>query len=1024
MLEPHSTPPSDARESWIPTPPNVAAWGQETVRATRRTIATLAPAEDCAPVTRERGDDSAGTPFRLHERIAMGGMGEVWAGMQESLGRVVAIKRIRHDRIAHAKDEHRNRLTREFHNEALVAAALEHPNIAPVYDFGADEGGAPLLAMKMVKGMPWNELLEAERGSLPMEDFLARHLPILVSMGQAVAFAHARGIVQRDLKPAQVMVGEFGEALLMDWGLAVHCGASAGEPAVGSALALPGVPTPDTATNPAGTPALMAPEQTDLDARGIGPHTDVFLLGGTLYYILCGSYPFESDEGSSALELARAGHLVPIEDRTAGRNAPPELVATAMRALSREKARRHPSAREFVAEVQAYLSGDGRRRQASERVAVARRLLDAPDATYATLASAQSALGEAARHWPAHAEIEPLREECLARQAELALAEGDLAFARVQAGALAQGPRRESLAGRVRGEEARRTRRKGLLRVASAAAVVLALVAAGVSTAFAATTRRKNEELAKQKALVEEQRAAADAGRAAAERARSVAMTNYEGTGRLVGYMLQDLRKSLDLSLEHDVRIVRDVAIRSSEYYLSAGTDDMDRDLLVEHANQLVDMVRTYSELGIHEDAVRLGDSALELRTRLFGADSIEVGEVLSFLGGPRRELGSREQGLAELARSVELLDGHVPEGDDRLVIAISNHASALVEEGRGAEAILLMRRALAAREATPGKYPGQVVTLRHNLAGALIELDELREAAELLEEQAAYLEANMSGNERALITHLYMQANLVRKSGGTPEQVLPHLERALELSRSVNGPDHPHTTTLLNNVAMMWQRTGRGAEALAAFEQLYEMRRARYGENHAETAVVLNNIGMTHDVLGDEEKALEWFLRAKASFEAAVGPDGLELAPVLGNISLALAARGRFAEAEAEARRGLRIREGAYGPRHPGSLNSRVKLLAVTVQWARHGDGAGDSAAQWAAARDLMAEFRGEALRVPPVAAHVAEALLRTGDRAAAMEYARAAAAMGFGTDADDEDQVAFAAVCAELGVELAPAP
>src|SRR5690606_21487394 len=103
---------------------------------------------------------------------------------------------------------------RQFQQEAVITANLEHPNIVPVYDLGVDSDGRPLLAMKLVRGTPWDLLIDADFKELVTDEYLAKHLPILLSMCQAVAFAHSRRIIHRDLKPSQVMVGEFGEVLL------------------------------------------------------------------------------------------------------------------------------------------------------------------------------------------------------------------------------------------------------------------------------------------------------------------------------------------------------------------------------------------------------------------------------------------------------------------------------------------------------------------------------------------------------------------------------------------------------------------------------------------------------------------------------------------------------------------------------------------------------------------------------------------------------------------------------------------
>src|SRR5690606_27022124 len=143
-------------------------------------------------------------------------------GVQHTLNRVIAIKRVRDDIYDKAREHSRSSSYCEigFRHEALTTGALDHPNIVPVYDFGEDENGRPILAMKLVRGKPWDVIMWDDYND-PTSEFLSKHLQIFISVAQAVAFAHSRGVVHRDIKPSQVMVGEFGEVVLMDWGLAL-----------------------------------------------------------------------------------------------------------------------------------------------------------------------------------------------------------------------------------------------------------------------------------------------------------------------------------------------------------------------------------------------------------------------------------------------------------------------------------------------------------------------------------------------------------------------------------------------------------------------------------------------------------------------------------------------------------------------------------------------------------------------------------------------------------------------------------
>jgi eukaryotic-like serine/threonine-protein kinase len=215
--------------------------------------------------------DLTGTRYALGAKLGQGGMGAVYLATDTQLQREVAIKVS--SAIAPELAERQRR-------EALTIAQLEHPGIVPVHDAGVLPDGRVWYAMKRVKG----ERLDVwARGA-----DLKAVLRLFQRICEAVAFAHAREVLHRDLKPENVMVGAFGEALVMDWGLAKTLGAA--EPAAVPVLA----PASALATIPGlavGTPAYMAPEQARGDVAAIGKATDVYGLGATLYALLAGTAP-------------------------------------------------------------------------------------------------------------------------------------------------------------------------------------------------------------------------------------------------------------------------------------------------------------------------------------------------------------------------------------------------------------------------------------------------------------------------------------------------------------------------------------------------------------------------------------------------------------------------------------------------------------------------------------------------------------------------------------------------------------
>ena len=229
------------------------------------------------------GSASQAADLAMGAEIGAGGMGVVQAATQLSLGREVAVKTVRRDvgdQVAAAA---------ELVREARIAGALEHPNVLPIYGLGQDAHGRPMLVMKKVEGTAWRALLERDppffagdddaRTVAERDTALVRHLLVLLQVCNAVAFAHSRNIVHRDLKPENVMVGQFGEVYVLDWGVAVHLDQAEA-----------------TGTGIAGTPSWMAPEMVAPTPEGIGPRTDVYLLGGLLHALLTGT-PRHTGEG-------------------------------------------------------------------------------------------------------------------------------------------------------------------------------------------------------------------------------------------------------------------------------------------------------------------------------------------------------------------------------------------------------------------------------------------------------------------------------------------------------------------------------------------------------------------------------------------------------------------------------------------------------------------------------------------------------------------------------------------------------
>ena len=249
--------------------------------------------------------------FIDQELHARGGLGAVYKAHDEELNRVVAIKKIRDDRACDSQSRAR------FLREAEITGRLEHPGIAPVYSLSRDDDARPYYAMRFVRGQTLHEAISRfhdnkregrDRGELTLvfRGLLQRFIDVC----NKVDYAHTRGILHRDLKPDNVMLGSFGETVVLDWGLARPIDAP---PQPGS-VDPPITPTPSSDpsdTQPGscvGTPRYMSPEQAAGVLDRMGYASDVYSLGASLYHLLTGQPPFkEVRETSALLEMVQAG---------------------------------------------------------------------------------------------------------------------------------------------------------------------------------------------------------------------------------------------------------------------------------------------------------------------------------------------------------------------------------------------------------------------------------------------------------------------------------------------------------------------------------------------------------------------------------------------------------------------------------------------------------------------------------------------------------------------------------------------
>lgn len=482
--------------------------------------------------------------YELLEILGEGGMGVVYDARQTSIDRQVALKMIKGNAARNEKQQ------AKFLAEAVVTGDLDHPNIVPIYDVGRNETGALFYSMKKVQGTPWDKVIGQKT--------LSENLDILLRVADAVAFAHARGVVHRDLKPENTMLGEYGEVLVMDWGLA--------QP---SKRFRKSASISDTSSM-GGTPAYMAPEMATGPLDKISHLSDVYLLGAILFEVLTGRPPHSGKNAMKCLMAAARNEIVPTDKSG-------ELLDIARKAMATEPDDRYSCVQAFQAAIREYQSH-------SESILLSTRAEDDLEAAkqsdeYPTYAKALFGFEEAYELWPGN-----VRARSGIAQAQLAYADSarrkgdfDLGLSLLNP----QYPAHEQLIAQLqevkRERESRQQRLAALRRMAFglAGAVFVTVTVAFFWISYEADKARRAERIAiDEKQAADVARGQAEVSEASAVASRDLAEARQreaetarmqEAAAREEAVAARDLAEEKRKEAE-DARRLEEIAKRKEEY--------------------------------------------------------------------------------------------------------------------------------------------------------------------------------------------------------------------------------------------------------------------------------------------------------------------------------------------------------------------------------------------------------------------------------------------------------------------------
>jgi serine/threonine protein kinase len=864
------------------------------------------------PSTAEYGA-ARGPRYRVLRPHAKGGLGEVLVAEDTELHREVALKEIQ---ARHAHDVHsRGR----FLLEAEVTGQLEHPGIVPVYGLGSYADGRPFYAMRFIKGDNLKHAIDRFHkdarahgmkgpafASVPFHRLLGRFLDVC----NAVAYAHSRGVLHRDLKPGNIMLGEFGETLVVDWGLAKvtrsDSGARRGD--VSEAHAFPrlhlssGSGDIETVTGAAiGTPAFMSPEQAEGKLEQLGPATDVYSLGATLYNLLTSQPPVTAKEPAAALEKVRRGDILP--PASVQPDVPPALSAICMKALALRPGDRYSTPLALATDVEHWLV-DEAVSACPEPVSARMRRWTRKHRTFVTGVAAalvvltiSSVIG-AGLLGAAYSAQEQLNSKLEFANQALEATNAVLKVAN----------QREQSARRVAEEALGDARAFSDFMLKDALAVARPEGEQG-GLGIHVTVRRALEEAAK------------NIGERFRDRPRAEAMARHDlgetyfliTELKLAEGQFQEalrLRRKL-LPAEHQdiLETQNSLALtwaqagrpEEARTLFEATLETKKANLGLTHRSTLTTMnnlANTYLDLGQRNRALELFEEAMRMRKAAFGPTDTDTLQSMNNLALMYQELGRRNDALALLTDTWKILQQQLGPAHPTTLNTANNVAHAYQKAGRLDAALPLFAETLKLQQEKLGAMHRNTLTTMSNLANAYLDAGRGAEALALFQETLA-LQRNGLGPEHPDMIVTLNGLALAYQTAGRHREALPLFEEGLRLHKQILGPTHPNTLASMHNLAFAYQDAGKLAEAVAMLEETVKLHKEHIGATHADTLICINSLAGAYLAAGRLADARPLYADTLAHQKAQLGGEHPDVLLTMYNLGLVDLRLKDYAKAE-----------------------------------------------------------------------------------------------------------------------------
>jgi tetratricopeptide (TPR) repeat protein len=811
---------------------------------------------------------------------AKGGLGEVLLVRDEQLNRDLALKLLPQDHDTNPDSR------RRFLVEAQVTAQLEHPGIVPVHGLGQADDGRPCYAMRFIQGESLQEAIRAfhkadKPGRDPGERRLAfrQLLTQFITVCKTLAYAHSRGVLHRDLKPANIMLGKYGETLVVDWGLAKRIvgGESFAvgdeESESGSDRSEDAVATGDglrTATGDViGTPAYMSPEQ----ARGesLGPASDIYSLGATLYVVLTGVAPIEAENGHEQLAKAREGDFRAPRQRK--KDVPLTLERICLKAMALRLEARYGSVLELAEDVEHWLA-------------------DEPVAAYPD-------------PWPGRLRRWGRRHRALVTALAAALMVGLLGLG---AGLIVV----TGLNRRLDLANADLDARNADLVRANAKERQARERAQKVLGYFVDTFRRPDPSQDGEQVTVVE----------VLKRKAKELPGDADLDPLMRGALLVTIGQTyVGLGLPHQ-------AVDALKQGLALYRDRLDSqnsDVL----DVMNDLAEAYRSAGRLAEAVVIHEEILKVRKTKHGPEHHATLTSMNNLAVVYRKAGRLAEALALSRDTLELLKATLGPDHPNTLSAMNNLALAYGDAGRLSDALPLLEETLTREKAVLGPDHPNTLSSMNNLALMYKDLGRLADAILLLEETLKLKKAKLGPDHPSTLASM-SNLGLAYQDAGRLSDALPLLEKTLTLERAKLGREHPDTLGAMNNLASAYLDAGMLAEGVALCEEALRLIKAWLGPEHPLTLKAMNNLATGYHDSGRLTETIALFEETLKLTKARWGPEHPGTLLSMNNLALAYKDAGQLPQALLLFKETLDLRRAKLGPEHPETLRTVCNLAEL----------------------------------------------------------------------------------------------